>query len=337
MKVTTIAPANIAFIKYWSMKDPQLFIPNNNSISMTMSGCKTKTTVELTDNQDDLVEVKFFQSEYKKLDRKEIKQQNLFQQIARIRTLSGGNQKVKVKSENNFPSDAGIAASASSFAALTAALFLVYGLKDKFDDRKELSRQIRLCGSGSAVRSAMGGFGEFIAGHDHDSSYAKQIADEHHWDLVDVVAVVDSGKKKYGSSEGHKIASTSPYLATRLQEIKPRIKKVREAISEKNLENLGPLIEADSTSMHAVMMTSKPPLFYWEPGTMRLMKDIISWREEDGLQAYFTIDAGPNVHVICEKKDAKEVAKRLKVNPFVKSTIYNEPCAGVRVSQDHLF
>lgn len=336
MKVTTIAPANIAFIKYWSKKPGELFLPNNNSISMTMSGCTTKTTIELTDGKDDVVEVKFYGQDFKQIDMSTIKNKNIYRQIYRIRNLAGSKKKIRLRSENNFPADAGIASSASGFAALTAALLLVYGLKEKVEDKVELSRQIRLCGSGSSVRSAFGGFVEFEAGHDHESSHAIQITDEKHWKLVDIVAIVNSQKKKYGSSEGHTLAESSPYLKTRLIEMQDRIKKTRQAIIEKDLNRLGPLIEEDSISMHAVMMTSKPPLFYWEPGTIAILKEVMKWRDE-GLMAYCTVDAGPNVHVICEKKDAKEVEKRLKENEYVKQTIYNEPCEGVKESQAHLF
>lgn len=304
---------------------------------MTMSGCKTTTTIELIKEKEDVVEVKFHGRGFQKLDTSTTKNKNIFQQIQRIRLLAKSDKKVHVKSENNFPSDAGIASSASGFAALTAGLLTVYGLKEKFDDKVELSRQIRLCGSGSSVRSAFGGFVEFQAGNDHESSHAIQIADEYHWDLVDIVAIINKEKKKYGSSEGHTLAESSPYLKTRLIEMQERVKKTRQAILDKDIKTLGPLIEQDSTSMHAVMMTSSPPLFYWEPGSIDIMKKIMQWREEEGLKAYFTLDAGPNVHVICEKKDTREVEKRLKANPYVKWTIYNEPCEGVKQIQTHLF
>jgi diphosphomevalonate decarboxylase len=337
-KVTAVSPANIAFIKYWGRADHKLFIPRNNSISMTMSGCKTTTTVELNDNlSEDLIEVKFYrQKTYQKLSREDIKTENLFDQVDRIRKESGIKRKVNIRSENNFPSDAGIAASASSFSAATAALLVAFGLKEKFEDKKELSRQIRLCGSSSAVRSAYGGFVEMIAGHGHKDTFAVQIADEKYWKLVDIVAVVNPEKKLTSSSKGHLLADTSPYFEKRIMEMQDRIKKVRKAIIDRDLKTLGPLIEQDSTSMHLVMMTSVPPLFYWGPGSMRIMLDVMRWREE-GLRSCFTLDAGPNIHIICENKDAREVQKRLRKNEFVKWTIYNEPCEGVKIVDKHLF
>lgn len=337
-KVTTVSPANIAFIKYWGRKDHDSFIPYNDNISMTMDGCLTTTTIEARDDiADDEIEIKFFGKKYEKMSRDTIKRRNLYDQIDRIRNLAGSKKKIKMKSVNNFPADAGIAASASSFSTATMALLMVFGLNELCEDKEELSRQIRLCGSGSAVRSAYGGFVEFLAGSSHKSSYATQIADENHWDLVDIVAIVDPEKKHTSSSQGHMLADTSPYYKARLKEMKGRIKGVREGILKKDIKRLGPLIEEDSTSMHLVMMTSKPPIYYWGPGSMRIMQDIIKWREEEGLLSYFTLDAGPNVHVICEEKDADRVERKLKKNEFVKWTIRNRPCAGARIVDEHLF
>jgi len=339
MKLTTIAPANIAFIKYWGRNDETLFLPANDNISMTLSGCTTTCTIELDPKlKKDLIEIKFLNNtDFKPIDTTSIKAQDLLKQITRIQALANSEAKIHMKSINNFPSDAGIASSASSFAAVTAALLLVYGIDEKFEDKTELSREIRLCGSGSASRSAMGGFVELFAGHDHESSYAHQIADENHWKLIDLVAVVDPDKKKASSSEGHSLVRTSPYFDTRIIEMKPRIKAVRKAILDRDLKTLGECAEEDMLSMHLVMMTQKPALFYWSPGTIAIMKAIRDLRDETGTQAYCTIDAGPNVHVICEKKDYKAVEAYLKAIPYVKWVIYNEPCYGVRQIEEHLF
>jgi diphosphomevalonate decarboxylase len=338
-KATAVSPANIAFIKYWGRSDNKLFIPRNNNISMNLSGCKTTTTVELRDDlKKDFIEVKFFgQDSYTKLEQKDIKQKNLYGQVERIRKEAGINKKVHLRSVNNFPSDAGIASSASSFSAATAALLVAFELEDKYEDKVELSRQIRLCGSSSAIRSCYGGFVELIAGKSHEDTYAVQLAGENYWDLVDIVAIVSPEKKLVSSSEGHVLANTSPYFETRIIEMQDRIKKVRQYIMDKNLKELGPLIEEESTSLHLIMMTSVPPIYYWGPGSIRIMQDCMRWRIEDGLFSYFTLDAGPNVHVICEKKNAEEVQRRLSNNEFVKWTIYNEPCEGTKLVNDHLF
>ncbi|MEI6728892.1 MAG: diphosphomevalonate decarboxylase [bacterium] len=351
MSIKVKSPANIAFVKYWGRADHQLFVARNTSISMNISGCCTTIEADLHDGDEDIIEVKFYNQEPKRLYPDDHKSKEIFKQIERIRKESGIDKRVKMFSENNFPADAGIASSASALSAITAALLNLYGMKDKFEDKIEFSRQIRLCGSGSAIRSAMDGFVEFLApDHDtdvvypkpdsvsdetkkvwHEQSHSRQIADEKSWDLVDVVAIVNPEKKLVSSSQGHLMADSSPYYEARIAEIGDRIKKVRQAILDKDIRTLGPLIEQDSTSMHSVMMTSNPAIFYWSPGSMRIMLELMKWRREDDLQAYFTLDAGPNVHVICEKKDAAEVTKRLEALPEVQWTIYNEACKGAEI------
>ncbi len=334
-KVTVKAPANIAFIKYWGNTEDNL--PLNSSISMTLDACQTTTTVELVDESYDMIEIASEKGEFQELKRTSIKGVKAYEQIARIRELAGKTDHVHVKSINSFPSSAGIASSASGFCALTSALLLQYGLHDKFEDKKELSKLVRLSGSGSAARSVYGGFVELIGGDAHHASYAVQIADEKHWDLADVIAIIDSGMKKTPSSEGHRTANTSPYFETRLTEMQDRIKYARKALLEKKLKKLGKAIEQDTISMHAVMMTSEPPLYYWTPGTVEVMNNVMKWREEDNIHAYFSIDAGANVHVICEQKDAEEINKKLKELHLVQSTIINHPAQGVHQIEEHLF
>ncbi len=337
-KVTVQSPANIAFIKYWGQTKHNLYIPRNNNISMTLSGCITTTTLEKsTTLAEDRIEIKTEQGDYELLSKKTEKGKKAYEQIERIRNVSKSTDKVLIKSQNSFPSDAGIASSASGFSALTGVLLLAFNQKHLFEDKKELSRQVRLNGSASAARSVYGGYVELLAGNTHEEAYAIQLADENYWDLVDIIAVVNTDKKKSSSSVGHAVADTSPYFETRLLEMLPRIDQTKKAIINKNLTILGPLIEADCISMHTVMMTSKPPLFYWDPGTIAIIKDVIQMREKENIQAYFTIDAGANVHIICEKKNSEKVTMELKKNPFIISTIYNEPGEGTKQIDNHLF
>ena len=303
---------------------------------MTLGACQTITTIERSGQiSEDIIEIEKNGS-FIPLEKDTIKNKKAYEQIERIRNMSPLKEYVHIRTKNSFPSDAGIASSASGFSALTAALLLTFDLKGMFDDKKELSRQVRLCGSASAARSVYGGFVELIAGEDDKSSVCEQIADEHHWDLVDVIAVLSAEKKKTSTSSGHALADSSPYFETRIKEMQARIDITRKSIQEKNFSALGSLIEADTISMHAVMMTSVPPIYYWEPGTIAVMKSVMNWRTE-ALESYFSIDAGANVHVICEKKNAAEVKKRLQDISFVQSTIYNEPCAGTHEISGHLF
>lgn len=333
-KVTVKSPANIAFIKYWGVKDQTLYLPYNTSISMNLSGCLTTTTAQIDDSaSEDTIHIKE-KNTFIPLSKTHGKNAKAYDQIDRLRNMLGERQYIKIYTENSFPSDAGIASSASGFSALTASILLAFGRKDIFEDKKALSRLVRLAGSGSAVRSVYGGFVEFSEGDDQ-AAVAHQIAAETHWDIIDLIAVVSTVKKDISSSEGHTRVESSQYFETRLKELPDRINHTRKAILDKKFSVLGPLIEADTISMHTVMMTSEPPIFYWQPGTLEVMNAVTQWRRE-GLESYFSIDAGANVHIICEKKNAPALKKRLQGLSLVHSTIYNEPCIGTHEIQDHL-
>ena len=169
--------------------------------------------------------------------------------------------------------------------------------------------------------------------HDDGSeagSYAESIAPPAHWALADVVAVVESGPKSVGSAENHHLATTSAYFGARLAELPPRIAACVDAIQARDLSTLGRESEADAISLHVIAMTAQPPTLYWKPGTLAIMHAVHGWRRA-GLAAYWTIDAGANVHVICAQADAAEVATRLEALPEVQWTITNGPGPGVRV------
>ena len=201
-------------------------------------------------------------------------------------------------------------------------------------DERQLTVLTRRGGSGSACRSIPTGYvewripeGPFDAARWDEESYAVSLAPPEHWALADVVAVVDAGAKKIGSAENHQLAATSAYFPARLAEIPARLAAARDAIARRDLELLGATMEADAVSMHAVCMTSSPPSFYWNAGTLEIIHAVRAWRE-GGLAAYFTIDAGPNVHVICADGDRDEVARRLGALPGVQFTIANGAGAG---------
>jgi len=334
-KVTVQAPSNIAFIKYWgNQADNQ---PFNSSISMTLSACQTITTVK-RDNSitADEISIQTKNESYETLVDQSIKGTKIIEQISRIKKLAKARDFVKIATKNTFPSKCGIASSASGLCALTAALLLAYDQKKIFGNKKELSKLVRLSGSASAARSVFGGFVELTLEKKQKDSYAVQIADEKHWDLVDIVAIITVQKKRTCSSEGHRLAITSPYFQTRILEMQPRIQDARRAIREKHISLLGTLSEQDTISMHMVMMTSQPPLYYWEPGTIAVMQEVMKIREQNNLPVYFSIDAGANVHVICEAQHAKLMEQKLHAIPFVQSTITNHPACGVHQITNHL-
>ncbi len=223
-----------------------------------------------------------------------------------VRSAAGLNMKAEVISENNFPTGAGIASSAAAFAALALAATRAAGLTW---DEPAISRLARL-GSGSASRSIPSGFVEWQMGSGEQDSYAVSIAPPEHWPLADCVAVVAAGHKATGSTEGHALAPTSPLQNARVKDAPRRIEICRNAILQKDFEAFAHIIELDSDMMHAVMMTSQPALFYWQPATLAVMQAVRE-RRKNGQQVAYTIDAGPNVHVICQKSDMEKVAADL--------------------------
>ena len=229
-----------------------------------------------------------------------------FRKLAQISTFAS------VKSKNNFPAGAGIASSASGFSALTVAAAGSLGLTLS---ERELSSLARL-GSGSASRSVPAGFVEWYPGETHEASYAESIAAPDHWNLIDLVAIVNKGHKSTGSTEGHALAGTSVLQAARVQSVPERLKMCREAILNRDFATFAEVVEADSNIMHAVMMTSKPALFYWTPETVAIMALVRSWRIE-GLNVCYTIDAGPNVHCICTPDTEQLLMHRLVNLPGV--------------------
>ena len=247
------------------------------------------------------------------------------QMLDRVRDMAGTGDQAAVTSTNNFPTGAGIASSASAFAALALAASSAAGLSLS---ETELSRLART-GSGSACRSIPSGFVEWYPGHDHRSSYAVSIAPPDHWDLVDCIAVVSQGHKPTGSTQGHALADTSPLQEGRLAGAPARLERCRRAILEKDFSELAQVVELDSDLMHAVMMTSTPPLMYWQPETLAVMQAVREWRAS-GLPALYTIDAGPNVHVISPADSAHQVSERLSAMPGVIKVLMAHPGSGAR-------
>ncbi len=301
MKVTSVAPANIAFIKYWGRKDAILRTPYNASISMNLSACTTTTTVE-------------FSSDYVKDTVSEgFDEQRIIEHVDRLRKLAGVSLCANIITKNSFPTSAGIASSASGFAALTVAAAAALELHLS---EKELSELARV-GSGSACRSIPDGFVKW------EDTFAYSLYPHEYWDLRDILVIVENNAKDVSSSAGHDLVETSPYFKQRLKHLPARMEKLEEALQTKNFQSLGEIIEEDCLDMHHVMQTQDPPLYYWNDKTKQVMSDL----KKSGLSAYFTIDAGPNVHIICEGENEQNVVAYFAKWPV----IVNTPARGARI------
>jgi diphosphomevalonate decarboxylase len=307
---TAIAHPNIAFIKYWGNRDDTLNLPANGSISMNLAGLETRTTVQVEPTLD---------SDTLTLNGQPLTGAPLLRASAFLDIVRGMAELdgyAHIASENNFPTGAGIASSASAFAALSLAASRAYGLTLI---EAELSRLARR-GSGSACRSVPGGFVEWQAGDEDADSFAISIAPPGHWPLCDCVAVVTTAHKAVGSASGHTVAGSSPLQMARLAQVNERLALCRQAILERDFAALADVMELDSNLMHAVMMTSTPRLFYWQPATMAIMQAVQEWRQA-GIAVCYTVDAGPNVHVICPAEAVNEVEARLAALPGVQRVL----------------
>jgi len=353
MKATARAPANIAFIKYWGKQDEKLRLPLNASFSMNLSGAFTTTTVEFSKKytQDIIEFVSARHAELVSASKKVYRSRNEFGMIVArdekfsleeksriikhldlIRAKAGISAMAKVFTQNSFPKGAGAAASASGFAALTMAAATALGLALS---EKELTMLARI-GSGSACRSIPDGFVMWEKGTGSESSYAYSLYPSDYWDLRDVLVIVASEMKKFLSTEGMSYVQSSPFLQSRLRRIPEKINRIQELFSRKDFPALGELIEKECLNMHAVMMTQAPPIFYWMTETLKLIHAVYEWRAQ-GLPVYFTIDAGPNVHLICEAKDEQKVIEKVKQLGIAKEIVVNMPADGTKIIEEHLF
>lgn len=310
---TAISHPNIAFIKYWGNRDNELRLPVNGSISMNLDGLFTRTSVTLDAflSSDELI------INGKTVGGAALSRVNYILDLVRVR--AGKNHFMRVESENNFPAGAGIASSAAAFAALAMAASKAAGLDLSEPELSVLARR----GSGSASRSIPAGFVEWKMGEAESDSYAFSIAPVDHWNLVDCVAIVSASHKKTGSTEGHAIAGTSPLQNARVADAPRRLEICRNAILNKDFEAFANIIEHDSDMMHSVMMTSNPPLMYWQSATVEIFHQVREWRAS-GLPVGYTVDAGANVHVLCLGEYKAEVEKRLREIPDVSNVLVAE-------------
>jgi len=313
---SAIAHPNIAFIKYWGNRDEALRLPVNGSISMNLAGLETRATVTFSGSRpQDSLTINVIPASPAALQRVSV-----FLDL--VRQIAGIHARADVASQSNFPAGAGIASSAAAFAALALAASRAAGLAM---DETALSRLARR-GSGSACRSIPAGFVEWRMGTAETDSYAVSIAPPGHWNLVDCIAIVSSAAKSIGSTEGQALAGTSPLQAVRVSDAPRRLEICRNAILQRDFDAFADIVELDSNLLHAVMMTSNPALFYWQPATLTVMQAVRDARLK-GLPVCYTIDAGPNVHVIAAASEADRVTGLLRSLPGV-SEVRSAPVGG---------
>jgi diphosphomevalonate decarboxylase len=321
MKATARAFTNIALIKYWGKRDESLFLPMNSSLSITLDKFYTTTTVEFCSNL--LTDVFVINNQL--ADEPEVNKITHF--LNRVRAMSGKGFNAIVNTTNHVPTAAGFASSASGFAALAAAATKAIGLDLDRNGLSQLARQ----GSGSACRSVYGGYVEWQKGErvDGTDSFAVPLIDGQDWDISILSVLLTSEQKTVSSRSGMKrTVETSPFYSSWLVEVEKDMVIAKEAIRKRDFEMLGTVTEANALKMHATTLGATPPFMYWQGATLDVIQKVNELRSI-GIQAYFTIDAGPNVKVLCQPKDEQGVREKLLTLPSVQDVYTCHPGPGI--------
>ncbi|MGT2800402.1 diphosphomevalonate decarboxylase [Streptococcus marmotae] len=296
------AHTNIALIKYWGKRDKDLFLPMNSSLSLTLDAFYTDTKVIFDDS---LTADAFFLNGQKQSE-KEIKKISHFLNLFREYISEG--KFARVESLNFVPTAAGLASSASAFAALALATATALDLKLS---REELSTFARR-GSGSSTRSLFGGFVEWDMGTGSEDSMAHPI-DDADWDIGMIVLAVDTGKKKIASREGMEhTVQTSSFYPMWVETAARDLQDIKAAIAQRDFERVGQLTEHNGMKMHATTLSANPPFTYWTADSLKAQEAVRQVRADLQIPAYMTMDAGPNVKVLCRASDMDCLVAALK-------------------------
>lgn len=325
MSKTIIAKAhtNIALVKYWGKKDPQLMLPQNGSISLTLDHFYTETSVRF-DTHATKDQVTFNGQVLTAA-----KAQRISRFLDLIRAQSGETVRAIVKTSNHVPTSAGLASSASGFAALAAAGSRAAGLDLSLSDLSRLARR----GSGSATRSIFGGFVEWHAGHDDASSVAEPLQDPVDWDIQMIAVVLQASKKPISSTTGmQRVVATSPYYSAWVQTANNDLVAMRQAIANKDLTAVGTIAETNAMRMHALNLSAKPAFNYFTADTLTAIQAVQDLRA-DGINCYYTLDAGPNVKIICASKDTATITAALQHDFAATQLIIAKPGPGVTITE----
>ncbi|MBT8088400.1 MAG: diphosphomevalonate decarboxylase [Gammaproteobacteria bacterium] len=297
MRATAIAQPNIALIKYWGKRDIARNLPAVGSISITLSELFTEMQVHLDAQLSADTLTVNGQADSAMLPR-------LSDCIDRV--LGDGRPSAAIRSRSNFPIAAGLASSASAFAAITVAAVAAAGRSLPTSELASLAGRA----SGSAARSLYGGFVELT--NSKDDIAVRTIAAANDWPLSVVVAITAAGPKAVGSTEAMEASrKTSPFYSSWVEQQEQDLAAARQAIGARDFLRLAAVAEHNCLKMHSVMWTSRPPVVYWNSATMRCLQAVRDM-QADGLGVFFTMDAGPQVKAVCLPEDADAVRASLE-------------------------
>ncbi len=301
--VRASAHPNIALVKYWGKQPAEGNLPAVPSLSITLDGLKSTTEVSVAP-----ADVFILDDIERAGSQKDAKLERFLTHLRATRDIPP----LRILSKNNFPTAAGLASSASGFAALVTAIDYLCNLGLSVAEKSALAR----VGSASAARSVLGGF----VGLTEPGYQAEQIADASHWPLEIIVAITDTTQKSVSSTKGMAIsAKTSPYYQNWLDCAADDYQQARQAIADRDFAQLARVSEHSCLKMHAVMQSSQPALLYWNAASVACMHEITKLRSS-GLNVFFTIDAGPQIKAVCTADSVDGVAAALAAVPGVIRT-----------------
>ncbi|MBB1079169.1 diphosphomevalonate decarboxylase [Limosilactobacillus sp. STM2_1] len=318
---TAKAYTNIALVKYWGKKDAKLIIPQTDSLSLTLNEFYTTTTVKFNSQLNhDIVKV-----DERFLDKEDAAK--VIHVLNIVRSLSKTNSFAEVTSINNVPTAAGLASSASAFAALAGAASTAAGLHLS---RRELSRLARR-GSGSATRSIYGGLVEWQKGTDDASSFAKPIDEDVDFPIEMLAVLINTKKKKISSRSGMQLSvSTSPYYKAWQEVVAHDMVAIKRAIKEKDINKIGHIAEENALRMHALTLSADPAFTYFNGETLMIINAVEDLRNH-GINCYYTMDAGPNVKIIYDHKDRDKIVTRLTDIIDSDRLVVSQPGPGIKI------
>lgn len=319
------AQPNIALVKYWGKRDTALNLPAAGSLSITLDALHTRTRIRF-DNALAADEIAL----NGKQDAAQSARISAFLDLFRAR--AGSSTRASVESVNDFPTGAGLASSASGFAALAVAADHALGLGLEPHELSMLARR----GSGSAARSIHGGFVEMAAGSRADGAdaYATPLLDAAAWPLAVVIAITSRTAKTTSSRSGMQASErTSPYYRAWIETVPGDMATARDAVRNRDFESLARVSEASCLAMHAVMLATRPGLVYWNAATVACIHRIRDLRAR-GTGVFFTIDAGPQVKAVCLPDDAAHVSAALRDVPGVAEVLVSGLGPGARIVGD---
>jgi diphosphomevalonate decarboxylase len=317
------ALANLALVKYFGKRDLSMNLPAAGSLSLTLEPLATTTHVTFDSGlEEDEV----------KLAGKTAPDQfasRITGFLDIVRQMAGTDERALIVTENTFPTAAGLASSASGFAAMALATTRALGIEMDEQGLSALARR----GSGSAARSVPGGVVVWNRGSQPDGSdsFAHSIMRPDEWNLGVVVGVTDSTPKDMGSTQAMELTrTTSPYYEKWIDSVNRDLPEAINAVKNRDLTVLGEVTERSALQMHAAALAATPGILYWKGATVEAIH-LARLLRKSGLEVYFTCDAGPQPKLLCDNKDVEGVVKALNELPGITQIIRCKLGSGAKV------